>query len=129
MPAYDASRYDPPAPLASVTIRASGGGPLVGDVLLLLDTGADVTLLPRQAVQRLGVPPAAGAAYELVGFDGSRTTAEAVDLDMIFLQKAYRGRYLLTDDEHGVLGRDVLAAVALLFDGPRQQWSEHEPAR
>jgi hypothetical protein len=84
----------------------------------LLDTGADVTLLPASAVA-----PVSGVAYEVVGFDGTRSTSGAVDLDMIFLGKAFRGRYLLTNDEHGVLGRDVLASMALLFDGPRQEWS------
>jgi len=63
----------------------------------------------------------------VVGFDGSRSTAGAVDLDMIFLGKAFRGRYLLTNDDHGVLGRDVLASVALLFDGPRREWSQVTP--
>ena len=43
---------------------------------------------------------------------------------MIFLRKAFRGRYLLTDHDHGILGRDVLAAVAILLDGPDQKWVE-----
>jgi hypothetical protein len=32
-----------------------------------LDTGADVTLLPRIAVEQLGVPLLAGQQYELTG--------------------------------------------------------------
>ena len=123
MPRYDAAGYDP-APVADVTLRPSGGsGPTVPNVGMLIDTGADVTLLPRAAVLRLGVRPQPGARYELVGFDGNRTTAEAVELEMIFLNKAFRGRYLLIDADHGILGRDVLAAVALLFDGPKQESS------
>jgi len=53
------------------------------------------------------------------------SAAEAVELDMIFLRKAYRGLYLIVDSDHGILGRDVLASVALLFDGPNQAWSEY----
>ena len=124
MPGYDTSRYDPPAPLALVALRDINGPSLLGDVPLLNDTGADVTLLPRPLVARLGVAPLEGAGYELIGFDGARSSAPAVDLDMIFLGKAYRGRYLLIDDEHGVLGRDVLANVILRMDGPKQEWSE-----
>ena len=124
MPSYDALRYDPPAPIAQVALRASNGA-TVPDVILLLDTGADITLLPRDAVVRLGMSPDPGPQYELVGFDGNRTITRAVDLDMIFLQKAFRGRYLLIDDDRGILGRDVLASVALLLNGPRQEWSEH----
>ena len=53
MPNYDTSRYDPPAPVAQVTLRDLGGGSLLPNVLLLLDTGADISLLPRNAVERL----------------------------------------------------------------------------
>jgi hypothetical protein len=124
MPNYDALHYDPPAPIAQVALRAVNGA-RVSDVLLLLDTGADTTLLPRSAIIRLGINPDPALAYDLIGFDGSRSTTQAVDLDMIFLQKAFRGRYLLIDGDRGILGRDVLASVALLLDGPRQEWSQH----
>ena len=124
MPNYDASRYDPPAPIAQVTLRNMNSGALLPNVFLLVDTGADITLLPRSAAERLGVNPVSGKDYELLGFDGSRSTAQAAELDMIFLNKTYRGKYLLIDDERGVLGRDVLANVVLLLDGPRQEWSE-----
>jgi hypothetical protein len=127
MPSYDALRYDPPAPVAEVILRDSTSGASLPDVRLLLDTGADITLLPRFAVERLGIKPLAGLQYELLGFDGNRSSAQAVELDMIFLQKAFRGKYLLTDDEQGVMGRDVLASLVLLLDGPRLEWSEFQP--
>jgi hypothetical protein len=84
MPAYDALRYDPPAPVATVVLRDSRGGS-VSDVVLLLDTGADVTLLPRDALELMGIQPINGLVYELVGFDGSRCSLPAVELEMIFL--------------------------------------------
>ncbi len=126
MPRYDASHYDPPAPIAEVILRAPSGDE-AGDVLLLIDTGADTPLLLRSAIARLGITPDPSLAYDLIGFDGTRSTTQAVDLDMIFLQKAFRGRYLLTDDERGILGRDVLASVSLLFDGPAHAWTQQFP--
>ena len=60
----------------------------------------------------------------MIGFDGTRSTTQAVDLDMIFLQKAFCGRYLLIDSDRGILGRDVLASVILLLNGPGQEWSQ-----
>src|SRR5438477_348093 len=98
MPSYDASRYEPPAPVAVVGLRKSGGGDAVNNVSLLIDTGADITLLPRWAITRLGVTPDSRIQYELIGFDGTRRTTDAVDLDMLFLNKAFRGRYLLSED-------------------------------
>lgn len=127
MPSYDASYFDPPAPVVRVTLRSPDRGVTVPDVLLLLDTGADVTLLRGIAVERLGVPPLAGHRYELISFDGSKSYAPVVALDMLFLNRAFRGRYLLIEEERGILGRDILNHVAVLWDGPRQQWSEHSP--
>jgi hypothetical protein len=127
MPNDDASHFDPPAPVASVTLRNPHSGATVSDVQLLLDTGADVTLLPRMAVERLGVPLLVNEQYELLGFDGSRSVARVVMLDVLFLRRAFRGRYLLTEEERGILGRDILNHVMVLLDGPRQQWSEHMP--
>ena len=97
----------------------------------LIDTGADITLLPRSAVDRVGItpPPGAAAQYELIGIDGTRRLADAVDLDMLLLNKAFRGRYLLTDDAEGIIGRDVLASLRLLLDGPGREWSEQPVTR
>jgi hypothetical protein len=127
MPNYDASSFDPPAPVARVTLRHPHNGTTVSDVPLLLDTGADVTLLPRTAVERLGVPLLADQQYELMGFDGSTSFAPVVMLDMLFLRRAFRGRYLLIEADRGILGRDILNHVAVLLDGPRQRWLEHTP--
>ena len=124
MPAYDVVTYDPPAPLARVTLRGPSGA-TVPDVPLMIDTGADTTLLPANAVARLGVRADPALACELIGFDGNRTTAQAVDLEMLFLRKAFRGRYLLIDRDQGILGRDVLASLVLLLDGPAGEWSQH----
>jgi len=126
MPSYDALHYDPPAPIAQVSLRAANGS-TVADIILLLDTGADTTLLPRSAIARLGINPDPALAYDLIGFNGTHSAAQAVDLDMIFLQKVFRGRYLLIDGDRGILGRDVLASVILLFNGPGHEWSQQAP--
>ena len=92
-----------------------------------MDTGADVTLLPESTVEQLGIQPMAGQLYELIGFDGSTTSAPVVILDLLFLGRAFRGRYLLIEEDRGIMGRDILNHLSLLLDGPQQQWSEHSP--
>jgi len=57
MPRYDGLRYDPPAPVAVVKLQSFAADRSIPDVQLLIDTGADITLLPSEAVSRLGVQP------------------------------------------------------------------------
>ena len=59
MPNYDASHFDPPAPVAHVTLRNPHSGATLSAVQLLVDTGADITLLPHTVVERLGWSAAA----------------------------------------------------------------------
>lgn len=63
-------------------------------------------------------------AYELMGFDGSLSVARAVRLDLLFLRRSFKGRFLLINQEWGLLGRDILNHESLLFDGPGLSWSE-----
>ncbi len=79
---------------------------------------------PSSTVEQLGVSVLTDQGYELKGFDGSRSVASVVMLDMIFLMRVFRGRYLLIEAERGILGRDILNHVSVLFDGPQQQWAE-----
>ena len=55
MPAYDGSRFDPPAPLAAVTLRNQDNDKTVVAVPMLLDTGADVTLIPGSFLEPLAL--------------------------------------------------------------------------
>ena len=124
MPVYDGSLYDPPAPVAHVVLRHPTTGTSISNVHLLVDTGADVTLIPSEAASRLGVNQLPGVQYEIAGFDGTKSYTGAVELDLIFLRKMVRGKYLLTAEPRGILGRDILAHFAIMLDGPRQEWSE-----
>ncbi len=125
MPEYDSTQHSPPAPVAIASVRHPATGIVVPTVELLIDTGADVTLLPQAIIEQLKIPLEDTPLYELMGFEGTRTSARAVDLDLLLLGKTFRGRFLLMPDTRGVLGRDILNHLSLLFDGPRRQWSEH----
>lgn len=122
MPNYDAVRFDPPAPIANVELRDNTSGRTCPDVMLLLDTGADVTLLPRECVTRLKVTVNQSETYQLIGFDGSQSTVAAVHLDLLFMGLTFRGRFLVIDQPDGVLGRDVLNHLNISFNGPSLKW-------
>lgn len=122
MPAYDGNLFDPPAPLAAVTVRHPSNGMVIGDVLMLIDSGADATLLPEHVAEYLGLGGDEGDLYELVGFNDSRSTSPAVRADLLFLGKTFSGRFLLTPNPWGILGRNVLNYISLRLDGPKLQW-------
>jgi len=124
MPVYDATLFDPPAPLARVTLHNPQSANTVSDVPMLLDSGADVTLIPATSANQLGLTADADEIYELMGFDGNTSYASVVRLEMLFLNKTFRGRFLLIDQEWGVLGRDILNLLSLSLDGPNLTWSE-----
>lgn len=122
MQAYDAERFDPPAPLALVILKSEQLGIIIRDVPMLIDTGADVSLLPRSQAAPLETPDA--TRYELEAFDRTKSTAPAVTAELQFLGKSFRGQFLLIDGRHGVLGRNILNNLSLLFDGPSRDWRE-----
>ena len=90
MQAYDAQRFEPPAPLALVILKSEQPGIVIHDVPMLLDTGADVSLLPRSPAAPLATPDA--RQYELEAFDGTKSTAPAVTAELQFLGKSFRGQ-------------------------------------
>jgi hypothetical protein len=61
-----------------------------------------------------------------MGFDGNLSVAQFVEADLLFLSRAFKGRFLLINQEWGLIGRDVLNHVSLLFDGLRLDWKEKE---
>ena len=124
MPAYDSQVFNPPAPLARVSLRALHRGAIITDVPMLIDSGADVTLIPSTFINELRLELEQNESYELASFDGQKSTAKSVQLDLLFQTRTFRGRFLLINSESGILGRNVLNHFALVLDGPGLSWKE-----
>lgn len=125
MLAYDSSRFHPPAPLALVSLQNINSGQVVSDVPMLIDSGADATLIPLSVCKQLDLP-CGSQAFELEGFDGTRSAAETVQGKLLFLKRSFMGEYLTIDQEYGYLGRDILNHISLMLDGPRLIWDEQK---
>ena len=126
MPEYDAENYNPPAPVAYVTLRNPATGAVLPNVPMLIDTGADATLLPSDAIEKLEIEAEEGADFEVQVFDGEIKRLKLVKLELYFLDKRFVGEYLLIDRPVGILGRNILNNIRILFDGPRKKWNEQK---
>ena len=120
MQGYDTAHFDPPAPLALVDVDSELLGLVIRDVPMLLDTGADVSLLPRSHMVQLISTDA--ELFELEAFDGTKSLSPAITCELRFLGKKFRGQFLVVDSWYGVLGRNVLNNLSILFDGPAKKW-------
>lgn len=124
MPAYDIRLSDPPAPIAFVVLRNLDNGFEAREVPMLLDTGASVSLVPVKALEVLQLVISTDQAYELTAWDGNKSYSYAVRLQLLLLNKSFKGQFLVVDSEYGIIGRDILNLLTLMFDGPRLTWQE-----
>lgn len=109
---YDPS-YRPPAPVLPVGVSGAGADRVM--VPMLVDTGADVTLLPAEVIRRLQLPRVDTVVVS--GFGGPRLTS-AVHAATMSLGGAQLVARVVASDE-AILGRDVLERFELELDGPR----------
>ena len=121
MPTYDGQRFSPPAPVAPVTVTNPDTGATLSSVGMLIDTGADISVLPESAAESLALP-AGDRAYEVMGYDNTVRERHSVRATLMFSRRRFTGQFLVLDQEVGVLGRDVLNHFALILDGPNERW-------
>jgi hypothetical protein len=119
---YDET-FDPPAPFAEIVLRSVETGERSAKIRVLLDTGADISLLPLKTLEQLKIG-ASPESVNLFGFDDSQSIAKIYNLQIIFLGKRVSGNYCGIADETGILGRDVLNDFSILFDGVSLDWKE-----
>jgi hypothetical protein len=68
-------------------------------------------------------------SYELMAFDGTPCLSQVVRLDLVFLKRTFKGRFLILNQEWGILGRDILNHLSLHLDGPNLIWAELLPEK
>jgi predicted aspartyl protease len=110
---YEAS-FDPPAPVVPVRVASPHGEDAVM-LPMLVDTGADCTLVPLSIIRRLGFPQVDVISLTGVGGGKGRATVHAASVEVGGLRLLAR---VVAFSDEAILGRDVLNQVALLLDGP-----------
>ncbi len=123
MPRYDALQFNPPAPVAQVQLRNPQQPSRLTSVLMLIDSGADVTLVPLAAATEIGLSIDTEQGYELSGFDGQQSIAFPVALELTFSGRTFRGQFLVLDHSMGIIGRNLLNLLRITLDGPQLAWT------
>jgi predicted aspartyl protease len=110
-------RFDPPAPVLLVRITGSERhGPAVA-LRMLVDTGADCSLIPLPIALSLGLP-----LVDRVQIQG---VAAGRHMASVFAARVHIGRFvklarLVAFGDEALLGRDLLNQLVLRIDGPAQ---------
>jgi hypothetical protein len=90
---------------------------------MLIDSGADITVVPETFVLRLNIPFVEGSSYEVEGFDGHRSFARSANLHLLFSNLTFRGQFLVIAQPCGFLGRNLLNHMRISLLGPELVWS------
>lgn len=108
--------FTPGSPIL-VSARINDGGP----VTLVLDTGADRTVVAPLALWRLGISTRDASRVEMKGVTGT-SEAEVVRVDSVQVGEAKAGPFLIiahdagVKDADGLLGRDFLDKFRVTID-------------
>ena len=94
MPEYESEGFDPPAPFARAAV--AGTGQTIADVRMLLDTGADVSLIPRAIAEELGVAVRPSGSL-LQTYDGNQTRAVVADVSVEVGPYRFHGTFVVTE--------------------------------
>jgi predicted aspartyl protease len=109
----------PPAPFVHVTLRSPDGARDAGELPALVDTGADRTIVPRGAVNGLGLIPLDEVPLMGMGGQVGRYSTFIVQLQVRQLAPFLVEVAASDDEPFIILGRDVLNRYRIILDGPK----------
>ena len=118
---YDHSHYQPPAPLARLTVRNPADNTRQVTTDALVDTGSDITCLPKALIRAVGGEPA--STYSVFGIDKVFIGfANSYFLEFEIASTKKLAEVAAVGDEP-ILGRNLINEFILQLDGPARKLS------
>ena len=122
MPSYDSFLFNPPAPVSYITIINPKNDFEKSRIPVLLDTGSDITLVPKFAIENLDLDFSESKEINLESFDGKRSVSRAIDLFLTFEKHKFRALFPTIEQDYGIIGRNILNRFKIIFDGQKLNW-------
>ena len=114
---YDSTLFDPPAPAVDVEISTPGGDAERTAIRMLVDSGADMTCLPKSLVETL--KSLRSGSIEVLGYSRRPRIRRTIYIDFRVAGKRIEGVEVLPiESDYGLLGRDIINKFELRLDGP-----------
>jgi clan AA aspartic protease len=115
--AFDADEFDPPAPVLPVHIGGLDPHDPAALLRMLVDTGADCTVVPTRIVRSLRLPLVDRVKIQGAGGEPQLANVHAARIRIGTLRFVVR---VVALGHEKLLGRDVLNRLNLQLDGPAQ---------
>jgi predicted aspartyl protease len=116
---YDNCHYNPPAPVLPITVHIPGDNTKQIITDALVDTGADITILPKAIIYALRAERA--STYDVFGING----VPIGPADSYFLEFEIAGTKKLVEviavSDEPILGRNLINEFIFQLHGPAQK--------
>ena len=116
---YDQRNFNPPAPVMEVSLSVPSIQSAVLKSPALLDSGADITVIPEQIIQQLQLRYVDEVTAS--GYDGIPRQTFIYSVKLIFDDLGdFIVRAIASNNDHVLVGRDILNKWSLLLEGRKK---------
>jgi len=125
MPDYN-RRFDPPAPTLEISVESPSSSDIRKNVTAVLDTGADITAIPRTLAKELRLE--ATGTMEMTGIEAHSgfhpTFIVTLRVEGFLIERI---EVIEWQGDEVILGRDAMSHFEIFLDGKNRKFEIRDP--